>query len=196
MNRSLTVVLPVRNAETTLKQHVADLLEIGGELTDSFRLYLVDDGSTDDTYDAALEIASRYPQIRVTRNSHRRGLGSTLRQLRSQAGGGMFLVHDGVSEVEPSQIRQMWMEQLAASDDSVSIDELQRVSDTHSIMELAHTRLTGFHSVMSAGASTNRDAEEPELTRREPLPQKGVGAIPSLPRPKFVDSLANFALGE
>lgn len=193
MNQSLTVVLPVRNAESTLGQHVAELLEIGGEITSVFRLYIVDDGSTDDTYDTAVEISSRFPQVRVTRNSHRRGLGSTLRQLRSQAGGGLFLVHDGVSEIDSSEIRQLWLEHVAA-DDSVTMDDLHRVSAAHSTMELAHSRISGFHKVLSVGNAT--DSQDANLSRREAGAQTGVGAIPPLPRPNFMGSLANFALGE
>jgi len=189
-------VLPVRNAESTLGQHVEEMLEIGGEITHAFRLYIVDDGSTDDTYDTAVEISSRYPQVRVTRNSHRRGLGSTLRQLRSQNGGGLFLVHDGVSEVEPGEIRQMWLEHLAADDEAVSIDDLHRVSAAHSAMELAHSRITGFHKVLSVGNAAEVEVDGADLSRRESHAQTGVGAIPSLPRPNFIGSLANFALGE
>jgi hypothetical protein len=59
-------------------------------------------------------------------------------------------------------------------------------------MALAHARLLGFH-LMSTDSSSS-DAELPP--RRTPKREAHVGAIPPLPRPNFLSSLANFALGE
>ena len=47
MERSLSVLLPVRNVQSTLIDSVLELLEVLPELTSRFELIIIDDGSTD-----------------------------------------------------------------------------------------------------------------------------------------------------
>lgn len=196
MTENLTIVLPVHNAEATLARDVADVLEVAGELVQAMRVIIVDDGSVDDTYDIAAELATRYPQIRVMRHAIREGLGKAMQTLRSDLAGDFVLVHDGASRIDAHQIRQLWLEQQSqrggnAMKQPVSIDDL-RVSSMHHSMAAAHTRLAGFQRLMSPTASDDR-----QLARRDQKQhQKGVGVIPPLPRPNFMGALANFALGE
>jgi glycosyltransferase involved in cell wall biosynthesis len=85
---ALSVVLPVQNAEGTLAEQVARLLEIVPDLSDRFEILLVDDGSTDHTLELAQELARRYPQLRVLRHDRAGGRQAALdagrRAARSQ----------------------------------------------------------------------------------------------------------------
>ena len=73
MHRSLTVLLPVRNAQSTLTARVMQALETAADLAERFEVVIVDDGSTDDTSEVAFDLARDYPQVRAVR--HGRGLG-------------------------------------------------------------------------------------------------------------------------
>ncbi|MCO6047110.1 glycosyltransferase [Aeoliella sp. ICT_H6.2] len=196
MTDKLTIVLPVHNAEATLARDVADVLEVAGEIVRAMQVVVVDDGSNDDTYDVANELAMRYPQIRVVRHAVRQGLGTALSSLRRELAGEFVLVHDGASRIDANQIRQLWQEQQPQRRgngiaEPTSIDDL-RVSTMHDAMASAHSRLSGFQRLMAASSSDER-----QLARRDQRQQKqGVGVIPPLPRPNFMGALANFALGE
>ena len=194
MNKNLTVILPVHNAEATLTNNVNEVLEVAGELSTHLRLFIVDDGSTDDTYDTATELATRYPQIRVVRHAVQQGLGAAIESLRHEVAGDMVLVHDGASPVEAAQISQLWMDEhreVSATDDrAASVDDLRSAAAVHAAMQAAHGRLAGFQRISVA------TDDESQLTRRDTQAKSGVGAIPPLPRPNFMGALANFALGE
>lgn len=212
MTRNLTVVLPVYNAEATLTRDVTEVLEVAGELAGRVRLYIVDDGSIDDTYDTAAELALRYPQVHVLRHAERRGLGQAIEALRAKVAGDFVLVHDGASRIDAHQIRQLWFaeqsraasfspssalspEGIAApakTKEPVTIDDLRFVSAMHSSMAAAHARLAGFQRLLVTPVET----ADRQLTRRDRERRKGVGVIPPLPRPNFMGALANFALGE
>ncbi len=65
VQRSLSILLPVRNAQSTLKAMVDDLLDVVSDTVDRFELLIIDDGSTDATSEVAYELTRSYPQIRV-----------------------------------------------------------------------------------------------------------------------------------
>jgi glycosyltransferase involved in cell wall biosynthesis len=206
VTRNLTVVLPVYNAEATLSRDVTEVLEVAGELAGSVRLFIVDDGSIDDTYDTAAELSFRYPQVHVLRHAERRGLGQAIEALRAKVAGDFVLVHDGASRIDAHQIRQLWFAEqsraasfspvsiaaTAKTKEPVTIDDLRFVSAMHGSMAAAHARLAGFQRLLVTPVET----ADRQLTRRDRERRKGVGVIPPLPRPNFMGALANFALGE
>ena len=58
MERSLTALLPVRNAEATLLETVAEWLDVLPELTSRLELVIIDDCSSDATIEIADELDS------------------------------------------------------------------------------------------------------------------------------------------
>ncbi|MDZ7616746.1 MAG: glycosyltransferase [Patescibacteria group bacterium] len=73
MERSLSLLLPVRDAQATLSQTVHRILEVASELTDQLELVIIDDGSTDATSEVAAELERNYPQVRSVRHGTPRG---------------------------------------------------------------------------------------------------------------------------
>jgi len=65
LDRSLTVLLPVHNAQSTLSQTVQELLDVLPEVSRRFDVVIIDDGSTDATSEVAAELACHYPQVQV-----------------------------------------------------------------------------------------------------------------------------------
>jgi hypothetical protein len=214
VSKSLTIVLPVYNAESRLRSNVTELLELASELTSKFGVLIVDDGSTDATFDVAAELASRYPQVLVRRHRHRRGLGATIDYVQRRVRSDAVMVHDGVTPVNAQQMRNVWQSWIAhgattASAPTVSTSsprEADGFSDLpaiHARMEQVHRRVLGFQ-LITGGTSDDAPAEEespasakttrPDSAHLSHPP--GVGQIPPRPRPKFLAALAAFALGE
>ena len=73
MNDTLSVILPVRNAEATLAGQIGRLLDTLPDLSPRFEVIVVDDGSSDHTADLAEDLAREYPQIKLAR--HAKALG-------------------------------------------------------------------------------------------------------------------------
>jgi cellulose synthase/poly-beta-1,6-N-acetylglucosamine synthase-like glycosyltransferase len=212
-NKSLTIVLPVHNAESRLRKNVRELLELASELTAKFGVLIIDDGSTDSTYEVAEELAAYFPQVSVRRHRECRGLGASLEYVQKRVRTDAVIVHDGVTPINSQHVRCLWRRWL---DESTSQDSQKstatifsqnaidraHLSSIHASMEQVHRHVIGFQliSTPQPGAATGADTaaicERPRADASHTQKRAGVGRIPSLPRPKFLSALAEFALGE
>ncbi len=113
LNRSLSVLLPVHNVQSSLSARVNETLEVLAELTDRFELVILDDGSTDATCEVGSELSQRYPQVRLLRDSVRRGAVSAVRQGIGQVNGEAVVVHDGGERIEPKEIASLWRSEIS-----------------------------------------------------------------------------------
>jgi glycosyltransferase involved in cell wall biosynthesis len=105
---TLSVVLPVRNAESSLRSQVDKLLEILPDLTHRFELVIVDDGSTDHTPDIVQDIQAEFPQVRYTRHAQNPNSQKPADTGISQCRGDVVIVQDESTEVRPSDIKRLW----------------------------------------------------------------------------------------
>lgn len=205
MDRSLTVVLPIHNAERTLRRDVRAVLDAAADLSPKIEVLVVDNASTDDSYEAASELAVEFPQVRVLRRPQRAGLGEALGRIRRGLDADTVIVHDGASPIEAAQLREVWSQQLelVGRDEGVSFADLRRPAATQKAMEAAHRRLATARPATlvaveddadDAGVIERRDA----ASRPEPARATGVGKIPQLPamRPGVLGALSDFARGE
>jgi glycosyltransferase involved in cell wall biosynthesis len=217
---SLTVVLPVHNAERSLRRDILDVLDAAAELTSDVEVLVVDDASTDDSFETASEMSRQYRQVRVLRRSRRQSLQETLREVRASIRSDVVIVHDGSSRVNPNQLRLIWRQQQVlgavrsaqGGSNGVSFADLRRPSMTQPLMEAAHRRLWGFQrsekgepaampatapAAAMAAEAAQLDANHRADEASSPRPAKrGVGIIPALPRTNMLGSITNFALGE
>jgi len=69
MKASLSVLLPVHNAQSTVGDAIGRLLEILPELTNRFEIIVIDDGSSDATCEVADDWARHYPQVSFFRQA-------------------------------------------------------------------------------------------------------------------------------
>lgn len=106
--KSLSVVVPVHNAERNLTQRIGRLLEVLPDLVANFEVLIVDDGSTDQTEDVALELSQLYPQVRVTRHPEQRGIEASAQTGAANTTGDVVIVHAGQEPVNASQLRRAW----------------------------------------------------------------------------------------
>jgi hypothetical protein len=214
LNKSLTIVLPVYNNESLLAPCVTQMLDLASDLTSRFSIMIVDDGSTDDTSSVAQELASQYPQVMVHRQRHRSGLGPIISLVRRRVNSDVVIVHDGVTPIDPVQVRRLWRQNDAQSSPAKlgsnrdrNINDLTSVRATHNAMALVHGRVMGFHVLepltdqkatdeKSSPAPTAPPATNRPVAKPRPSDRTGVGQIPPLPRPNFLSALAQFTLGE
>jgi cellulose synthase/poly-beta-1,6-N-acetylglucosamine synthase-like glycosyltransferase len=94
LERSLTVLLPVQDAQATLADTVAQVLELAADLTDRFELVIIDDGSTDATSEVADELSRRYPQVRMVRHGKPLGRDAALRAGLAQSQGEVVFIRN------------------------------------------------------------------------------------------------------
>ena len=214
LTKSLTVVLPIHNGESRLRSHVRELLDVGSELTTDFKILIVDDGSTDATFEVAEELVAHYPQVRIRRHSHRRGLGPVIEYVQRSVRSDAVIFHDGVTPIDYNQMRNVWRrwiagfgtehKQLPASESQPhDVCDFANLPAIHAAMERAHGQLLGFHLIVPQTNSSDEaivdnlvTSDSPRTDGAHTTKQAGVGQIPRMPRPKFLSALAQFALGE
>jgi hypothetical protein len=214
LTKSLTVVLPIHNGESRLRNHVRELLEVGSELTTDFKILIVDDGSTDATFEIAEELVAHYPQVRIRRHRHRRGLGPVIEYVRRNVRSDAVIFHDGVTPIDYNQMRNVWRrwiagfgfdnkQQAASESHPHDVCDFANLPAIHAAMERAHGQLLGFHLIVPQLDEASAQSDDYMVTRDSPRTdgahvskQAGVGQIPRMPRPKFLSALAQFALGE
>lgn len=108
MELSLSIVLPVHNAQCTLARDVHFLLDLLPDITPHFEILVVDDASTDQTEEIAHELALEFPQLRVMRHHSRQGQTSAVQTAMTQTTGHVVFVQDEGSEIRSAEIRQLW----------------------------------------------------------------------------------------
>ncbi len=158
MNKSLTVVLPIHNAEHSLRRSVADVLDASADLSGQIQVLIVDDGPTDDSFDIACELATRYPQVRVLRQAQQRGLGPTLQAVRRRVTTDVVMVHDGVTPIRSEQLLALWRQQVAhhpagtRANEAATLADLRRPAQIHPAMADALPSMSATRSVSSLRA--------------------------------------------
>lgn len=157
MDQQLTVVLPMHNNEREIRSTVHSILDFSVQAKAKFNLVIVDDGSTDDTFETACELSCRYPQVQVFRQSFRSGLAAVLDLVRNRLSLDMVILHDGVSPINPVELRNLLLDeqgnlrtmksgetQTQAGFDSHGSRRFGAVRALQNSMECAHRQVVGF----------------------------------------------------
>ncbi len=199
VNQHLTVVLPMHNNERQIRSSVHDLLDLSVSIKAPIDLVIVDDGSTDDTFEAACELARTYPQIQVLRQPFRSGLATVLELVRNRVAVEMVIVHDGVSPIDPAELKQLLMSEggrrrdvnpadalTAESIDSHGSRRFAAVRTLHQSMEIAHRSALGF---------TWLRIEKPLIPRRRQVVEQQKTTTPVLSNLPMGNYLASFPTG-
>ena len=108
MKPSVTILLPIHNAQHRLEHQVAEILDVLPELTSRFELLIIDDGSTDESFDVARHLSLKYPQVSALRHPLRLGLMQAVRSGLAQTEGDLVLVGDERHGVRADDVRRLW----------------------------------------------------------------------------------------
>jgi glycosyltransferase involved in cell wall biosynthesis len=94
VQRSLSVLLPVKDAQATLNEDVHAILDTIADSDARFELLIIDDGSTDATSEVAHELARHYPQVRMVRHGTPRGREAAIRTGLERSRGEIVMLRD------------------------------------------------------------------------------------------------------
>jgi len=108
VERSLTVLLPVCNVESTLVASVREVLEVVSEFTERFELVIVDDGSEDSTSEVAQDLIRRYPQVCTVRHGRHLGRDAAIRTGLEQSSGQIVFLHDDEQGSAVDGLGKLW----------------------------------------------------------------------------------------
>ncbi len=108
VNASLSVLLPVRNAESSLAAMVHEMLDVLPELTPQFELIIVDDASSDSTIEVADELARHFPQLRVVRHGTPAGRATAVRTALAASGGQILFLRDEDCRLPIDEVPRLW----------------------------------------------------------------------------------------
>jgi glycosyltransferase involved in cell wall biosynthesis len=97
----LTIVMPVYNEQATVLSAIEGVL--GADISTSYELLVVDDGSTDGSAELLREASSHEP-VRVLRHDRNRGKGAAIRTALAEARGRFTTIMDADLEYEPADI--------------------------------------------------------------------------------------------
>ena len=204
---SLSILLPVHNAQSYLAASAVELLELAGELADRVELLIIDDGSTDRTIEVASELATCYPQIDCVRHNVRRGLGLVIETGLRRTSGSMIIVHDGISAIEPFDVHRLW-QRFGHGVRTMSADERRRVTnrvDRHLGGETPANAAYGLNTTVGGFHLLERSAIAPRIGRTQQRRRDAAARLSAQPpaaarkapdRPNFLNRLRQFAINE
>src|SRR5579863_3103910 len=97
----LSILMPVYNERTVVERCIAGVLAAPLPEQMERELVIVDDRSTDGTFDILERVAAQSPVIRLYRHEVNRGKGAAVRTAIQQAGGDFALIQDADLEYDP-----------------------------------------------------------------------------------------------
>jgi glycosyltransferase involved in cell wall biosynthesis len=105
---SLSVFFPVYNDEATVARVTEKALRVCGELTSSYEVIIVDDGSPDASGNIADGLADRHDAVRVVHHPCNRGYGAAVRSGLQASRHEWICFTDGDDEYDLRDLRKLW----------------------------------------------------------------------------------------
>jgi hypothetical protein len=181
LERSLTVLLPVQNAQAGLSAAVHDLLDVLPDLTQQFEVLIVDDGATEAASETAYELAKDFPQVRVVRQGSSSGREAAVQLGLQRSQGDVVVLGEPDCAERVQEIVRLWRTvdagNRAFSLSGPSVPQRPVPSESRK----------GFRMLKRHEAGV-RAAENRSVLRGEGGARHG--------RPNFLGHLKRFALGE
>jgi len=100
----LSVLVPVYNERHVVESSLRRVLALEHKLINSLELIVVDDCSTDGTWDVLRRLAAEDSRITLLRHTRNQGKGAAIRTALPHATGDVIIIHDGDLEYNPADI--------------------------------------------------------------------------------------------
>lgn len=179
----LSVIMPVYNERTTLRQVVNRVLAVPLDI----ELICVDDGSSDGSREILAQLASERPQMRVSYQPRNIGKGAALHRGFREATGDFVIVQDADLEYDPAEYNLL-LEPLIQGRADVVYGSRFLSARPHRVLYFWHS-VGNWILTMLSNALTNINLSDMETCykafRREilqsiPLHEKGFGFEPEI----------------
>ena len=115
----LSILMPVYNERTVVERCIALVLTAPLPENMERELVIVEDCSTDGTWDILQRLAGQFPQIRLYRQPQNRGKGAAVRAAIEKASGDFALIQDADLEYDPSEYSRLLRPLLDGHADAV-----------------------------------------------------------------------------
>jgi glycosyltransferase involved in cell wall biosynthesis len=102
----LSILIPMFNEEDTLEKLVGRVFDVDYGV-DELEVVIVDDCSTDSSFDVAQKISESNPNLTVFRHEMNQGKGAALRTAMKNASGDIMVIQDADLEYDPRDIPKM-----------------------------------------------------------------------------------------
>ncbi len=115
----LSILMPVYNERTVVERCISLVLTAPLPENMERELIIVDDCSTDGTFDLLQRLAEGFPQIRLFRHEHNSGKGAAVRTAICKATGDFSLIQDADLEYDPNEYPRLLRPLLDGHADAV-----------------------------------------------------------------------------
>ena len=122
LNGKVSVIMPAYNEAATIKESLEETVRTFDDFGCNYEVILLDDSSRDGTYDEALKVARKYPQIKVKRIPRRyrsSGKGRALKKAFRYVTGDYIVFLDADLDLHPIQVRTLFDIMLLSGADVV-----------------------------------------------------------------------------
>ncbi len=143
----LSVVIPCYNEENTLEKCVERVLKIANDSL-SLDIIIVDDMSTDNSREIALELLSKYQEISFYSHEKNKGKGAALKTGFSHAKGDFVAVQDADLEYNPTDLIRL-LEPLIDGRADVVLGSRFLSSGIHRVLYFWHSLGNKFLTLLS-----------------------------------------------
>ncbi len=103
----LSILIAAYNEEQTLRRCVERVLAVGLPHGLEREIVMVDDGSTDNTWQIALELARDYQEVKIFRLEKNQGKGAALRRAILEMSGDVVIFQDADLEYDPNDFPRL-----------------------------------------------------------------------------------------
>src|SRR5438477_8464364 len=115
----LSILMPVYNERTVVERCITLVLAAPVPENMERELVIVDDCSTDGTFDILQRLAREFPQIKLYRHAHNSGKGAAVRTAIEKASGDFSLIQDADLEYDPAEYPRLLRPLLDGHADAV-----------------------------------------------------------------------------
>jgi glycosyltransferase involved in cell wall biosynthesis len=171
--RSVSVLLPVKDAQYTLAPTVHKILDVVSEISEQVELLIIDDGSADATSEIAIELTRHYPQVQVICQSRTLGREAAIRSALRRSTGEIALIHE--------------------EGQGKSLDEIVQTLKSSTPLGQFYFRLDTAKGPQEKPAQGSSSAVDCDISERRER-QSSISSRPA--RPNFLERLKDIVLGE